>query len=514
VFDRRRRLAAALLVLPVWSGALALTIGAGPAGAASVTTPTSCTNTAQSGTTALSITVSGAATGTVAAGSTVTLAGATFGIGVPGSVLLAGYGLGLLTAGANSIPADVTVTILGTGTQQASQTLPPQSVTGTTTITDPTPANKTSGDETATPLAVSTSLPTTTWTATGGELSLRLGVSSTTAKVGPGGIIAVTFSCTPGTPTPAGCGPAPASPCTGTNPVPAAPFTTLTAAGGSTTSTTAGGSTTTTVPGATTTTVPGATTTTVPGATTTTVATTPTTQATTPTTGGSTAPTDVTGTADYTATCHNNVTPDASELAFRVTGTTVSPVQSGQQVVLRDQRWEVTVPASVLQTGINLSLLKAGDSPAGTATASVVASNTSEGVRTSSPVPVVVGPIEVVGGAAQPVTTAFAVPDMSWTAVGGPVAFEMAETKLAVAIGPLEVIFTCEPKDPGVTIVQAAVNGTATEVRGVTTTRALPRTGTSPVVPVALAIGLLDLGYLLISAVRPARRRWRYLVQP
>ena len=223
------------------------------------------------------------------------------------------------------------------------------------------------------------------------------------------------------------------------------------------------------------------------------------------------------------ATCHNNVTPDASELAFSITGTTVSPVEAGEQAVLEDQAWSATVPASVLQTGINLGLLKAGDSPAGTATVSVFASNTKEGTRTPDPIPVVVGPIAVVAGAAQPVTTTFSVPDLSWTAVGGDVDFAMGETKVEVAIGPLAVIFTCSPKDPAVTIVTAAVNGKTnippagrpgTQVAGVTVTpAALPRTGMNPVGPVAAAVGLIDLGYLLASAVRPARRRLRYLVQ-
>jgi hypothetical protein len=228
--------------------------------------------------------------------------------------------------------------------------------------------------------------------------------------------------------------------------------------------------------------------------------------------------------------CRNNVTPDASELAFKVTGTTVSPVEAGKSVVLKDQSWEVTVPASVLQTGINLKLLKPGDSPAGTAKASVFATNTKEGLRSSAPIPIVVGPIQVVGGAAQPATTTFAVPDMTWTAVGGTVGFAMAGTTVAVAIGPLEVVFTCEPKNPKTTIVTAAVNGKTnippaqpgddTEVGGVTTTPAaeaeggaLPRTGANPIVPLALAVGLIDLGYLLASAVRPARRRLGYMVQ-
>jgi hypothetical protein len=218
-------------VLGLTAGLAPALMGASPASAAEVITDTSCTNTAQAGTSALQITVDGAGTPNpieLGAGD-ITLSGATFGIDVPPTVLLAGYGLNLLSVGVNNIPAEVTVTLLGSNTSQGSQTLGPLAVTGTTTITDPTPANKTSGDESATPLSVTAPLPTTTWTPTGGNVGLSLGDSSTTALVGPGGIIAVTFSCTPGVPGPAGCGPLPLPvQCSTTTPVPAVPFSTVT----------------------------------------------------------------------------------------------------------------------------------------------------------------------------------------------------------------------------------------------------------------------------------------------
>jgi hypothetical protein len=203
-------------------------------------------------------------------------------------------------------------------------------------------------------------------------------------------------------------------------------------------------------------------------------------------------------------------------------------VDAGGPVKLSGQTWEVTVPASVLQTGINLKLLKAGDTPAGTAVVSVFASHTKEGARTSPPVALAVGPITLdAGGLALPAKTSFAVPDMTWTAVGGEVAFAMQDASIEVAIGPLKVMFTCAPKDPSVRIVTAAVRGTTdippasrpgTQVLGETTTRTtstqtLPRTGTNPMAKLALAVGLIDLGYLLVSAARPARRRLRFLVQ-
>jgi hypothetical protein len=69
-------------------------------------------------------------------------------------------------------------------------------------------------------------MTTTTWTPTGGNVALSLGTSSTSALVA-GGIITVTFNCTPGTPGPAGCGDPPLVDCTTTIPVPALPFSTV-----------------------------------------------------------------------------------------------------------------------------------------------------------------------------------------------------------------------------------------------------------------------------------------------
>jgi hypothetical protein len=235
----------------------------------------------------------------------------------------------------------------------------------------------------------------------------------------------------------------------------------------------------------------------------------------------------VSGTGAYTTTCKNSVTPDTSELQFAVTGSTMSPIDAGSTTSLTSQSWEVTVPASVLQTGINLGLLNPGDTPAGTAVVSVFTSNTKEGTVTSPSIPLAVGPIALGSdGLALPAKTTFSVPDMSWTAVGGDVAYAMAGASVEVEVGPLKVKFTCTPKDPNVSIVTAAVRGktdipaakpgsSGTAVLGATASQSsLPRTGASPLIPISLAVGLIDVGYLLASAAAPARRRLRHLRQP
>ena len=69
-------------------------------------------------------------------------------------MILAGYGLNLLALGVNNIPAEVNLTAPLQRGGVPSQTVGPIAVVGTTTIMDPTPANHTSDDESATPLAV------------------------------------------------------------------------------------------------------------------------------------------------------------------------------------------------------------------------------------------------------------------------------------------------------------------------------------------------------------------------
>lgn len=221
-----KRRTAALALLGLTAGLLPVLLGAAPASAGTVTTPNSCTQNVQAGTSALSVTLSGDGlpNPAVLGVDTVTVSNATLAIDVPGAILVAGYNLGLLTVGVNNIPANITVHLLATGAVETDQTVGPVAVVGTTTISDPDGAPGT-GDESATDLSISTPLPSTSWTPTGGPLSIRLGNSSTTATVG---VLNVTFSCTPGTPTPAGCGSAPLPPCTGTNPVAALPFTTVT----------------------------------------------------------------------------------------------------------------------------------------------------------------------------------------------------------------------------------------------------------------------------------------------
>jgi hypothetical protein len=253
--------------------------------------------------------------------------------------------------------------------------------------------------------------------------------------------------------------------------------------------------------------------------TTTTTSTTPTTSTTTttPTTSTTTATaTTVTGSHTYDATCSNSVTPDMSTITFTLTGTAPSQVQAGSPISLTAQSWTIDVPGAVLQAGIGLGLLNPGDIVQGSVQAGVFASNTVEGTVTSPDLPVAIGPIAVDnGGQAQPASTTFAVPDMTWTAVGGDVAFEMGHTTMLVTIGPLKVTFTCDPASSGqafdvshvvgTSSLAAAANDPPSRVQGAQ----LARTGAAELRTAVLGVLRIDRGYVMWSATVPKRRRLR-----
>jgi len=208
---------------------------ANPASAATQVTTNACQNSATGTFTDINFTHSGTATPNPATlgVDTVTLPATTsVTADFPSAVLIAGYNLGLLTVGVNNIPGTMDVTILGSNTVEGSQTLSGIIISGSTTITDPDGVAG-SGDEGATPLTVSTTIPATTWTPTGGDIQLSDGGSTTSALVA-GGLITVIFTCVPGNAVnpltdvvPGDCVLDPANDCTAAVPSPAIPFDTV-----------------------------------------------------------------------------------------------------------------------------------------------------------------------------------------------------------------------------------------------------------------------------------------------
>lgn len=440
---------------------------------------------------------------------TATLSDTKISVQVPADLLLAGYRLNLLSAGDNTLNATLDVTIEGSNSVEGTATVN-AIATVVATIVDPTPANKSSGDESAMPISVSNlALPDTTWTpAAGGSMTFSEKSAHISVPVA-GGIITVAFDCKPGTSSGDGTSWTPATPVA---------FATITVEGGP--STTAPASTTTTTAPATTTTAAATTTTTVSSTTTSTVP-------------GSTT---TTGSVEYTTSCTNNVTSDLSEIPITVKGTVPAVVEAGKKFTLTKHEWKVTVPASVLDTGIGLGLIHAGDVIDGEIDASIFGTNTAEGLQEKKGLAVKVGPIALgSNGKALPVVATVKPGDMTFTAVKDPAGLELAGAKVSVDLGlPSPVTFSCATagdvspfvtlKVEGKTNISAAT--TTTTVAGATTTTvagqagtttttvgaaggsSLPRTGPpSTLLSVVAALVLIDLGYLLWSATRPARRR-------
>ena len=191
-----RRLALGLTVA-FWLGL------AGTASAGTVTAPNACaysydtffrdTGVLLNGTGAvvpMSADPSASVPGDVVPGQQLTLSGVTLHFNFPQELIRFGFQVGLLNAGDNTINVKGWVALKGSNTKEGTQLVGPISVTATTTITVD------SGDEnrfaSATPLAYTDPvLPTTTWTATGGDVAFAQadGGSLPALPIGPGGAL-------------------------------------------------------------------------------------------------------------------------------------------------------------------------------------------------------------------------------------------------------------------------------------------------------------------------------------
>jgi hypothetical protein len=208
----KRQRKASLLVLAL--AAVSALVLASPASAVSVSN--ACTNSVTANATEVDTNTSGVAPfGQVTGGAPISLTGIEQEVGVPGTVFIAGYNLGLLTQGTNVVAVNLRTVIEATNTTQGEQATPTVggdppdgSVTVTTTITDPDGTAGT-GDETATPATGTVSYPDMNWTAAvTGDVNFRQ--QSTASNPSPtvhtllinalvGGVFNVQFRCAPGT---------------------------------------------------------------------------------------------------------------------------------------------------------------------------------------------------------------------------------------------------------------------------------------------------------------------------
>jgi hypothetical protein len=550
---RHQRLAIAALVLIAVALISVASLGFTSSSVLALTANNACKSNATGNYSDINISMTGSASPNPATvgGGVITLSGVNFQASVPATLLIAGYNLGLLTVGANSIPVRGWVGIAGANTTEG-VAVRQFTATVSTTVGDPDGIPGTA-DETATPLSLNLSLADSTWTPTGGTVSFSQAPPGSlpaipAGQVGPGavtpaggiyisaqvagGLIKANFDCQAGTSAVGGATftAATAGPFASVVVGAAATTTIVTTTVAGATTTVAG--TTTTVAGATTTvagstttaagattTVAGSTTTTAGSATTTTVAATTTTAAATTTTAP---PAPVAGAGTYTSTCTNSVTPDKSELVWKAGGTVLSPLAADSNFKLTGQKWAVTIPASVFQTGINLSLITPGQTITGGLDLAISATNTTQGTQDSTgislAIPVTVGAT----GAALPATIEFAVPDSSWTAKSGKIDFTFYGGNVSVSIGlPKPVVFVCKPTtttpylsavvvgQSSATTTTAAPTTTVKAATATTTAATLVVTGPTEnlVVQVLVALLFLDLGYLTLSLLRSPRRR-------
>jgi hypothetical protein len=486
-----------------------------PRAAEAVAVTNACKSNATSTYSDLSLSLNGTAAPAPATVGTdvITLSGVTFQADVPATLLVAGYNLGLLTLGANNIPVKGWVSIQATNTAEGS-VVRQFTTSVTTTIADPNGIPGT-GDETATPLAVTVDLAESTWTPLGGVVHFRQGGSIPTIPAGvvaagattpagsifinaqvADGLIKANFDCSPGT-----TNISPPGGTSGPTFTPATPgdFETVEVIGGEEPTTTSSSSTTTTT-------------------TTTTVA-----PSTTPTTEGP--PPPITGTLDYASTCKNNVDPTTpSEILFTASGVTPSKVKAGETFVVTDQKWKVTVPASILQAGIGLGALTPGTPVNGLLTATVNGDNTKEVQASwedmSLPIPVAVD----AEGKALPAVVEFTLPDRTWTALMGNIRFRFVSAKMTVNVPPLgAVIFACNSNTTNAYLQTEAVGTTdlaadppttpppttAATATTVASSATIPTTGAGLpiIVQIAFAMLIVDIGYLVLSLRRKPRYR-------
>ncbi len=226
--------------------AASIVAGSPSAGAGSTTTTNACFSnaTATYSDLPLSLTGTGAPNPATLGGGNVTVGSSSFSGSIPSTLLVAGYNLGLLTVGVNTIPATVYVARSASNATPTTQ-VDHFTVSASFTITDPdgTPGT---GDETGTPVSVTQALPNMAVTPTGGNIAFAqaapgsigtvpLGAGGSNINVAgsiflqasvAGGLIKANFDCSPGTTnivTPPGTG--------GFTPATPVPFDTVTVSG-------------------------------------------------------------------------------------------------------------------------------------------------------------------------------------------------------------------------------------------------------------------------------------------
>ena len=204
---------------------------------------------------------------------------------------------------------------------------------------------------------------------------------------------------------------------------------------------------------------------------------------------------------------------------WKASGTVISPLAADSSFKLTNQKWSVTVPAGVFQTGINFNLITPGQNLVGGLDLAIKGTNTLQGTQDSTGIKLAFPVTVDAAGAALPSTVEFTVPESTWTSMSGTIDFVFYGGNVSVSIGlPKPVIFVCKPTTsaPYVSALvvgqSSATTALPTTVKPVTTITSgyqLAVTGPTENLLVQVLIGLLflDLGYLALSLLRSPRRR-------
>jgi hypothetical protein len=210
------------------------------------------------------------------------------------------------------------------------------------------------------------------------------------------------------------------------------------------------------------------------------------------------------GAVPVTNACKNSVTANNTQLGTDTSGAAPASVASGGSVPLSGIHQSAAIPGSVFVTGYNLNLLDDGDTVPANIRTVIEGTNTAQGVQSTAPVDVSVGPIDITDPDAMRGTgdesaadgaIDVTYPDLNWTA-GGPGVIEFREdtvTPLAAntggvviiaTVGVIQVQFRCSPgtvtgPDPGtITFIDPAPAFASTQVASAPAPTTNPRCAT------------------------------------
>jgi hypothetical protein len=201
----------------------------------------------------------------------------------------------------------------------------------------------------------------------------------------------------------------------------------------------------------------------------------------------------------------------------------------GDPITLSNTQVVITIPASTLQQGVTLGLIKDGDKIPSKVTAVIDGSSTTQKTQTFKVD--ATATVVVKNGQAQPLTATVDLPNSKWNPLNNvdPVIFTEKSVKIVATIDltsslgfVLTATFTCAPSSapPFVglaaqgtelpsttttTIAAAGATETTTTVAAASTGSTLPRTGANVLFLLVIAAILVDLGFVLQGAAR--RRR-------